>query len=157
MGETELIYPGRLFSGEGIVGMNVLRLDSDTENIFSTRFRRKSDSKIRVTMTGNGIPLVSVVNEIDDISERDALMPMLYQTNGDFDYIIQDFPNNDRLPRYVILYLYAYILGMLVRYFPTKWMSLVNGEKGDAARPLIYEVIDLIECDWPGAVTKSLS
>lgn len=36
-------------------------------------------------------------------------------------------------------------MGMIARYFPTSWISLGRGEKGDKIYPLLLQVLDYIE------------
>ncbi|OSJ32584.1 hypothetical protein BSZ19_18715 [Bradyrhizobium japonicum] len=48
----------------------------------------------------------------------------------------------------------AYILGMLVRYFPSKWMSLVRNEIGDAGLPTILLAIEYVDEWFPQLVLE---
>lgn len=49
----------------------------------------------------------------------------------------------------------SYSLGMLVRYFPTQWMSLLGRASGDGILPLIRSISDDI-ADFPRMVTRYL-
>lgn len=51
-------------------------------------------------------------------------------------------------------YLIAYFLGMLVRYFPTQWTSLVQSEKGDTWWPAINRAQHLVEESFPELVIE---
>lgn len=47
------------------------------------------------------------------------------------------------------LYAVAYFMGMLSRYFPTHWMALMSGEKGDGIWPELYAAHNLIIKVYP--------
>jgi len=51
----------------------------------------------------------------------------------------------------------SYFLGMLCRYFPSVWMCLERGGKGDAIYPLMVKSIRLIEEHFPELVFEFLS
>ncbi len=55
-----------------------------------------------------------------------------------------------------ITYLTSYFLGMLVRYFPTHWMSLVQGGTGDALWPTINRAQEYIEESYPELVIEMI-
>ena len=47
------------------------------------------------------------------------------------------------------LFALSYILGMLVRYYPTQWTALVHGQSADAALPTLSAAVDFIESEFP--------
>ena len=51
----------------------------------------------------------------------------------------------------------SYILGMLARYFPTQWMALINGLKGDRYRSLILHAQRLIESIFPNIISEMIN
>lgn len=51
----------------------------------------------------------------------------------------------------------SYILGMLSRYYPTHWMSLVNGAKGDLYRSLLLQSQNLVERIFPELVFELIN
>ena len=53
-----------------------------------------------------------------------------YGGEGEFMVVMLDFPNGDKLTEFIKLYLVSYVLGMLVRYHPSIWTSLLRNEKG---------------------------
>lgn len=53
-----------------------------------------------------------------------------------------------------VTYMLSYILGMLARYFPTHWSSLMGGEKGDAIWPRINAAQMYIETALPELVLE---
>jgi hypothetical protein len=55
-----------------------------------------------------------------------------------------------------ITYMTSYFLGMLVRYFPTHWMSFVQGGVGDALWPTINRAQEYIEESYPELVIEMI-
>jgi hypothetical protein len=50
----------------------------------------------------------------------------------------------------------SYILGMLARYYPGKWISLGRGERGDSFYPMARIAVDFIESKFPQIVLDFL-
>ena len=71
-------------------------------------------------------------------------------------YITEPFSSSSRYSQLCITYLVAYVLGMLVRYYPTHWMALIRGEQGDAIWPTIYRANQLVEESYPELVAEML-
>ena len=59
--------------------------------------------------------------------------------------MVDSFPNGDRLSEFVKLYLISYVLGMLSRYFPSRWMSLIRNDVGSGAQPLLAKAVRAVE------------
>jgi len=55
------------------------------------------------------------------------------------------------------LYVMAFFLGMLSRYFPSVWIGLGRTEKGDAIFPLFSKSIDLIDNYFPSVICDYLT
>lgn len=91
-----------------------------------------------------------------NINDLKTLLPATQYTGGDVVYVMEDFPDGDRLSELLRTYLLAYVLGMLVRYFPSRWIALQRNERGDAAQPLVQEVVLAIERDFPGLVVNAI-
>ena len=51
----------------------------------------------------------------------------------------------------------SYVLGMLVRYYPTHWMSLTKGDKGDEWWPTINRAQQFVEQSFPELVIELIS
>ena len=52
-------------------------------------------------------------------------------------YLLAPFEDNMRLSEIAVVFLMSYYLGMLVRYYPTHWISLVQGDNGDEYWPVL--------------------
>ena len=70
--------------------------------------------------------------------------------------VILSFPNGDKLSEFFKLYLVSYILGMLARYYPSKWMTLLRGGQGDFAQPLLVASVDAIESLFPRELSNQI-
>lgn len=69
-------------------------------------------------------------------------------------YIAEPFPGGDQYSQLAITYMTAYIMGMLARYFPTHWISLSSGEKGDAIWPVINSAQRYVDSVFPELVAE---
>lgn len=72
-------------------------------------------------------------------------------------HLTSKFHQNIFLPQISIIYILSFILGMLVRYFPTHWTALMGGEKGDAIWPSINAVQSYVEQALPELVLESIN
>ena len=107
--------------------------------------RRKSLSSWLVNLPGT------------DLNALKPLIPATQYIGGDGMFIFEDFPNGDRLSELLRTFLIAYVLGMLVRYFPSKWMALLRNEKGDTAQPLLLAAMTTVESDWAKLISTALA
>ncbi|MEZ8577530.1 YaaC family protein [Vibrio splendidus] len=107
--------------------------------------RAQSNAKDAIVVLSNG-----------DNSHYSKFPSFIYK-GGDFATVISDFPNGDKLSEFTKLCLLSYILGMLVRYYPSKWISLLKNEKGDRAQPLILEIVSAIESNFYEEALKEMT
>lgn len=52
-------------------------------------------------------------------------------------FIASPFEDNTRFSEISVVFLMSYYLGMLVRYYPTHWISLIQGDNGDGYWPVL--------------------
>jgi hypothetical protein len=64
-------------------------------------------------------------------------------------YISKPLDNDVRLSQIAITYILSYFLGMLTRYFPTQWVALHSGAKGDIIWPAIHSTQQYVEKAFP--------
>jgi hypothetical protein len=69
-------------------------------------------------------------------------------------YVVPPFASAVQLSRLSMLYLVSYSLGMLARYHPTRWLSLLTGGEGDASYPILNAALDLVEGSYPDAILR---
>lgn len=72
-------------------------------------------------------------------------------------YVAEPFPCGTRLCQLGMTYVVSYYLGMLVRYYPTHWITLINGEKGDSWWPTINRAQQMVETTFPELVAEFIS
>ena len=69
-------------------------------------------------------------------------------------YVAVPFPGGIRLSQFAMTYVISYALGMLVRYYPTHWIALINGCKGDLLWPTVNRAQQYIEITYPELVAE---
>lgn len=58
-------------------------------------------------------------------------------------------PSDQGLSKPCFLFSVSFILGMIVRYYPTQWTALINGQQKDGLLPSIKAAIDRLEIEIP--------
>ena len=93
------------------------------------------------------------------IFKRDTIViPVFHYYDGKLLMsVAEDFPNGDRLTEFLKLYLISYVSGMLARYFPSKWMSLIRNDEGGGAQPLLARATEAVENDFIGEFAQQLA
>ena len=105
----------------------------------------------------DSIPQFSLVFLHDVSKAHQKKFPVFHHQDGHPSMTgILDFPNHDKLSEFFKLYLTSYILGMLARYYPSKWMELLRNSPGDFARPLLLKAIEAIEADFPAELSQQV-
>ncbi|MFL5589858.1 MAG: YaaC family protein [Ktedonobacteraceae bacterium] len=89
-------------------------------------------------------------------SELLAKLPPIKSDREGNTYVVELMPNNLDLSSLSLLYLIAYSMGMLARYYPSKWLSLLNSSKGDFAFPLMKAATTVVEDRFPQLVLQEL-
>lgn len=71
-------------------------------------------------------------------------------------FAILNFNESDSFSLLHITYMTAYLLGMIARYHPYRWSSLLRGEKGNPEQPVILQAVQNIERDFPVLINSAL-
>ncbi|MDX1948308.1 MAG: YaaC family protein [Pirellulaceae bacterium] len=71
-------------------------------------------------------------------------------------HIAEPFSGGVCFSQLCLTYMVSYVLGMLVRYFPTNWIALTQGSKGDAMWPTIHRAQGLVELTYPELVAEMI-
>jgi hypothetical protein len=71
-------------------------------------------------------------------------------------YIAAPFQDSVYFSQLCMTYMVSYYLGMLVRYYPTHWISLLQGGKGDALWPTINRAQQIVEETYPELVVEMI-
>jgi hypothetical protein len=64
-------------------------------------------------------------------------------------FFVTPFPGQIVLSSLTTLFATAWVLGSIVRYYPTDWIQLTTIQKGDSSFPLLRAAIDLVETRYP--------
>jgi YaaC-like Protein len=89
-------------------------------------------------------------------SELLAKLPPVKSNKEGNTYVVELLPDGLDLSSLSLLYLVAYSMGMLARYYPSKWLSLLNSNKGDFAFPLLKAATTVVEERFPQLVLQEL-
>ena len=71
--------------------------------------------------------------------------------------LAEPFPSGARFSQLCITYLISYALGMLVRYYQTHWIALINGGAGDVLWPTINRAQQYVESAFPELVAEYMA
>lgn len=112
----------------------------------------------------NYYPIIQETTEqYNFILNKPATLPIFYwdeinesMLNIGKGYLVLTFPNQCDISKTISTYILSYFLGMLVRYFPSKWMSLMRNELGDASLPTLLKGISFIEHQYPMMIVDLL-
>lgn len=85
-------------------------------------------------------------------SSLSEMLEDLPPTKVDFNnniFMVAPTSNNLNFSSLLILFLSAYVMGMLVRYYPSHWVSMIARSKGDFSYPLLKLAIANVETEFP--------
>lgn len=71
-------------------------------------------------------------------------------------FVTEPFEGGARYSQLCISYLASYVLGMLVRYYPTHWIGLLQGQRGDAMWPTMNRALQYVEECYPELVAEMI-
>jgi hypothetical protein len=71
-------------------------------------------------------------------------------------FLVAPMPSGNRYSQLCITYMIGFVLGMLARYFPTHWVSLPQGNKGDALWPTLNRAHRVVEESFPELVAEMI-
>lgn len=127
--------------------------------VVETKFGWPSGTVVQERPSAKRLPIPNFTVQLAgaDLNALKPLLPATQYTKGDGMFVLQDFANGDRLSELLRTFLLSYFLGMLVRYFPSRWIALLRNEKGDAAQPMLMAAVNAIEHDLPQLVSASLA
>jgi hypothetical protein len=71
-------------------------------------------------------------------------------------FLVAPMPSGNRYSQLCITYMVGFVLGMLARYYPTHWVSLAQGNKGDALWPTLNRAHRFVEESFPELVAEMI-
>ena len=86
---------------------------------------------------------------------KKMLPPVTLDQNG-HTFITSPFADGTVLSSLALLYVLAYITGMLARYFPSRWAAANTRSVGDSHFPLLNEALSVLERNFPQLVVAEL-
>ena len=128
-------------------------------------FRKLVDNdKIRISSSNKTAPGLRQSDNAEDCliftnpdwRQRYEILPVFHYNSGETMLVIQGFPNGDKLTEFIKLPLVSYVLGMIARYSPSKWLSLLRNDKGDFAQPLLVGATEELEINFAKEFSKQL-
>ncbi len=71
-------------------------------------------------------------------------------------FLVSPMPGGNKYSQLCMTYMVAFVLGMLARYFPTHWVSLSQGDKGDALWPTLNQAHRVAAESFPELVAEMI-
>lgn len=107
---------------------------------------------------GNRLYRRNIFYRVNHSSKAELLakLPPIKSDREGTTYVVEPMPNGLDLSSLSLLYLIAYSMGMLARYYPSRWLSLLNSSKGDFAFPLMKAATTVVEERFPQLVLQEL-
>ena len=116
------------------------RLGMPASDVAATLLNISDGSQIKEISTnyfGSGAtPELKVNLNTSDAESITPYLSNLMNIHGSA-YLVEPFENGVRLSYPSLILASSYALGMLVRYYPTYWMSMLQHDKGDELWPLL--------------------
>jgi hypothetical protein len=82
--------------------------------------------------------------------------PHVEDIGGGWHQLTMPWVGNTYLSPLLRCFVISYFLGMLVRYFPSRWMALLRNDDGDASLPLLREAMRYVEDGFPKLLHRRL-
>ena len=111
--------------------------------------QRQGESPIDVEAASATLPHTSVEELLHHLS-------LVKNDRSGKIYLVSALPNGTLLSKMSLLYILSYVMGMLVRYYPSAWQSLVARESGDITFPLLRAAMALIRDQFPELIVNEL-
>lgn len=129
-----------------------------TRETVETRFSWPAGTAVQERALARRMPTANYCVHLPgtDLNALKPLLPATQYEGGDGMYALEDFPNGDRLSEFLRTFLLSYFLGMLVRYFPSRWIALLRNERGDVAQPVLMAAVNAIEADIPILILRAI-
>jgi hypothetical protein len=83
-------------------------------------------------------------------------LPAIQNDQNDYMFLVSPLPDGTRLSSTASLYIIAYAMSMLARYYPSTWLSIVNRTKGDFAYPIMKAALSLVQEKFPQLILQGL-
>jgi hypothetical protein len=71
-------------------------------------------------------------------------------------YVTRKLSNNFDISKIALTFCISYVTGMMARYYPAQWLSIIHNQRNDGALPTIYSALDFVESTYPRMVLDYL-
>jgi hypothetical protein len=71
-------------------------------------------------------------------------------------YVTRKLSNNFDISKLALTFCISYVTGMMARYYPAQWLSIIHNQRNDGALPTIYSALDFVESTYPRMVLDYL-
>ncbi len=145
---------------------SVNELTYDPSNGFRMKVHNELFSQFRAVYESFGYATIDegdycIVTSSTDTLKREFPLFIHTYVNKMFEsipvlFVAEPFAGGTRYSQLCITYMVSYILGMLVRYYPTHWIALTQGDRGDMMWPTINRAQQLVEQSYPELVAEMI-
>lgn len=127
-------------------------LNDSGKEIVSARY---VDDGYSFQVKGNSVEIYGSKNLLESKTPQ-FMHTYVHKTFGTIPqlYVTSPFEGNSRYSQLAVSYMLAYFLGMLARYFPTQWVSLSSGVKGDELWPAVNAAQKYVQTCFPELVLE---
>jgi hypothetical protein len=88
------------------------------------------------------------------IRELPQKLPVVVDNRMGRTFLLAPLANGLRLSSLSLLFITSYVMGMLVRYYPSQWLALLGRSKGDISYPLLKAAMTIVEHNFPELVLE---
>jgi len=89
--------------------------------------------------------------------EADKVLPQVINDDQMNMFLVSPLASGWKLSPLLLRYLFAYAMGMLVRYHPSYWLSLIGKHKGDRAFPVLQSAVSSLQHHFPELIYNELA
>jgi hypothetical protein len=117
--------------------------------------RHEQESNITLNMFGDVGYWLFTVHQ-SSVEELPQKLPVIMGNPIGRRFLVAPLPNGLRLSSLSLLFITSYVMGMLVRYYPSQWLTVLGRSKGDFSYPLLKAAMTLVEHRFPDLLLQEL-
>jgi hypothetical protein len=92
----------------------------------------------------------------DDLKQVFAQLPAIQNDQDGYIFFVSPLDDGTRLSSFASLFIMAYVMSILARYYPSTWISIINRTKGDFAYPIMKAALSLVQEMFPELILQRL-
>jgi len=141
-----LCYAGYVHLLMGALSVTIWRQKYELPALEILRDQLKIDRSASAMVSPNESAVFTVQLSVGN-SAGDFLPSMFTSRSGEH-FLVERFPGGWALSEIASYFAASHVLSMLVRYYPSRWASMVNHEKGDHLLPVLERMRTLIQSEF---------